>query len=131
MQLNVWNHKIIANSPHTTSWVLIQRTLCHQNINRQRETITKNNFSEIGKGKQLTWVKLLWFGWLHLWHVAKKSFETIKVRNRRHQRLQFQHASESTSFQRRFHLWETEWLWDKGRFHLQFRLRSRNWLLSI
>ena len=37
-----------------TSWVLIQITLCNQKIDRLSETILKNKFSKIGKGKQLT-----------------------------------------------------------------------------
>ena len=79
-----------------TSWVLIQITLCNQKINRLSETILKNKFSKIGKGKQLTWINLQWFGWLHLSHVAIKAFETMKLKNKQHQRLQFQHAPENT-----------------------------------
>ena len=78
-----------------TSWVLIQITLCNQKINRLSETILKNKFSKIGKGKQLTWINLQWFGWLHLSHLAIKAFETMKLKNKQHQRLQFQHASEN------------------------------------
>ena len=94
--MNVWNHKIIANSPKATSWVLIQRTLCHQNINTLRETIFKNNSSKIGIGKQLIWIRLLLFAWLRLWFAAIKSFETMRLKSRHHQRLQFQHTSENT-----------------------------------